>query len=62
MINMHEELERVFDTFPKYHKKILLGYFNAQVSREDFQTDQRNESLLAINNDSGIRVVNFATS
>jgi hypothetical protein len=31
----YEELERVFDTFPKYHMKILLGDFNAKVGRED---------------------------
>jgi exonuclease III len=27
-----EELEQVFDHFPKYHVKILLGDFNANVS------------------------------
>jgi hypothetical protein len=26
--SFYEELERVFDHFPKYHKKILLGGFN----------------------------------
>jgi hypothetical protein len=25
----------VFDKFPKYHMKILLGDFNAKVGRED---------------------------
>jgi hypothetical protein len=24
-VSFYEELERVFDKFPKYHKKILLG-------------------------------------
>jgi hypothetical protein len=28
-----EELERVFDKFPNYHIKILLGDFNAKVGR-----------------------------
>jgi hypothetical protein len=28
----YEELERVFDKFPKYLMKILLGDFNAKVS------------------------------
>jgi hypothetical protein len=28
----HEELERVFDKFPKYNMKILL-YFSAKVGR-----------------------------
>jgi hypothetical protein len=31
----HEELEHVFDKFPKYHMKILFGDFNAKVGRED---------------------------
>jgi hypothetical protein len=35
-----EELERVFDKFPKYHKKILLRDFNAKVGREDFLNRQ----------------------
>jgi hypothetical protein len=41
--------------------KILLGDFNAKVSREDiFIPTIGNESLHEIINDSGIRVVNFA--
>jgi hypothetical protein len=31
----YEELEQVFDKFPKYHIKILLIDFNAKVGRED---------------------------
>jgi hypothetical protein len=30
-----EDLEFPFDHFPKYHMKILLGYFNVKVGRED---------------------------
>jgi hypothetical protein len=30
-----EELERVFDEFPKYHMKILLGEFSVRVGMED---------------------------
>jgi exonuclease III len=30
-----EELEQIFDKFPKKHIKILVGDFNAQVGRED---------------------------
>jgi len=30
---VYEELEQVFYHFPKYHMKILLGYFNAKVGR-----------------------------
>jgi hypothetical protein len=32
--SLYEELERVFDSIPKYHIKILLGDFNAKVGRE----------------------------
>jgi hypothetical protein len=31
----HEQLDRVFDKFPNYHMKILLGDFSAEVGRED---------------------------
>jgi exonuclease III len=61
--SFYEELERAFNKFPKYHMKILLGDFNARVSREDiFKPTIGNESLHEISNDNGIRVVNFATS
>ena len=30
-----EELDQVFDKFPKYHMEILLGYFSAKLGRED---------------------------
>jgi hypothetical protein len=33
--SFYEELDRVFDKFPKYHMKILLGNFNAKAGRED---------------------------
>jgi hypothetical protein len=43
--------------------KILVGDFNAKVGREDiFKPTIGNESLHEINNDNGVRVVNFATS
>ncbi|PNF27854.1 hypothetical protein B7P43_G09196 [Cryptotermes secundus] len=59
----YEELEHVFDKFPKYPMKILLGDFNAKVGREDiFKPTIGNESLHEISNDNGVRVVNFATS
>jgi endonuclease/exonuclease/phosphatase family metal-dependent hydrolase len=61
--SFYEELERVFDKFPKYRMKILLGDFNAKVGREDiFRPIIGNESLHEINNDNGVRLVNFATS
>jgi exonuclease III len=33
--SFYEELEQVFDQFPRYHMKILVGDFNAKVERED---------------------------
>jgi hypothetical protein len=60
--SVYEELERVFDIFPKYHMKILLD-FNAKVGREDiFKPATGNESLHEIINDNGVRLVNLATS
>jgi exonuclease III len=54
----YEELEQVFDKFPKYHMKILFGDFNAKVGREDiFKPTIGNENLHAISNDNGVRVV-----
>jgi len=43
--------------------KILLGYFNAKVRRENiFKPKIGNESLHQDSNDNGVRIVNFATS
>jgi exonuclease III len=59
----YEELEQVFDKFPKYRMKILLGDFNAEVGREDiFKPTIENESLHEISNDNGVRGVHFSTS
>ena len=33
--SFYEEVEGVFDHFPKYYMKILLGDFNAKLGRED---------------------------
>ena len=33
--SFYEELEQVFDHFPKYHMKMLLRDFNAKVGREN---------------------------
>jgi hypothetical protein len=33
--SFYEKLEHVFNKFPKYHMKILLGDFNSKVLRED---------------------------
>ena len=38
----YEKLEQVFDHFPKYHMKSLVGDFNAKVGKKEyFQTDNR---------------------
>jgi hypothetical protein len=61
--SFYEELGRVFDQFPRYDMKNLLGDFNAKVGREDiFKPTIGNESSYEIGNDNGVRVVNFATS
>jgi len=61
--SFYEELEQVFDHFPKYHMKILLGDFNAKLGRENiFKPTIGNESLHQDSNDNGVRLVNFATS
>ena len=54
----YEELEQVFDNFPKYHMKILLGDFNAKVGRENiFKPTTGNESLHQDSKDNGVRIV-----
>jgi hypothetical protein len=58
-----EELERVFNKFPKYHMKSFLGDFSVKVDRKYiFNPAVGNESLHEISNDDGVRVVNLATS
>ena len=59
--SFYEELEQVFDHFPRYHTKILLGDFNINVGRENiFNPTIGNESLHQDSNDNGVRKVNFA--
>jgi hypothetical protein len=61
--SFYEELKGVFDHFPKYHMKILLGDFSAKVGRDDtFKPTIGDESLHKDSNDHGVRVVNFVTS
>ena len=61
--SFYEELEQVFDHFPRYHMKILLGDFNAKVGRENiFKPTIGNESLHQDSNDNGVRIVNFGIS
>jgi hypothetical protein len=61
--SFYEELEQVFDQFPRYSMKILLGDFNPKIWREDiFKPVIGNESLHEASSDNEVRVVNFATS
>jgi hypothetical protein len=60
--SFYKVLEQVFDQFPRYHMKILLGDFNAKIGMEDiFKPVIGNESLHEASNDNVVRVVNFAT-
>jgi len=59
----YEELEWLFNHFPKYYTKILGEDFNAKVGREDiFKLTFGNDSLHQDCNDSGVKIVKFATS
>ena len=61
--NFYEELEQVFDHFPTYHMKTVLGEFNVKVERENiFKPTIGNESLHQGSNDNGVRTVNFTIS
>jgi len=61
--SFYGELEQVFDHFPKYRMKMLLGDFNAKVGRENiFKPTTGQENLHQDSNDNGVRLVNFATS
>ena len=60
--SFYQEIEQVFDNFPKYNMKIGLGDFNAKVGRENiFKPTIGNESLHQDNNDIDVRIVNFVT-
>jgi hypothetical protein len=61
--SFYEELEQIFDHFPKYHMKILLGDFKEKLWREDkFKPTIGNESLHQHSNDNGDRIVSFFTT
>jgi hypothetical protein len=61
--SFYEELEQLFDQFPKYHMNILVVDFNAKVGMEDsFKPIIGNESPHEASNDNRVGVVNFATS
>ena len=53
--NFYEELEQVFDSFPKYYMKIVLGNFNTKVGRDNILNPTiGNESLHQDSNDNGV--------
>jgi hypothetical protein len=53
--SFYEELEQVFDHFPRYHMKILLRDLNANVGRENiFKPTIGNDSLHQDSNDNGV--------
>ncbi|PNF34309.1 hypothetical protein B7P43_G15813 [Cryptotermes secundus] len=59
----NEELEQVSDNFLKYHVKILLGDFSAEVGRENIlKPTIENEILHGISNNNGVSVIKFVTS
>ena len=64
--SFYEEWEQVFDHFPRYHMKILLGDFNAKVGRENFFKptigNGGNGSLHQDSNDNGVKMANYTTS
>jgi len=61
--SFYEELEQVFEHFPKFRTKILLGVFIAKVGRENiYKPTIGQESLHQDSNGNGVRLVNFATS
>ena len=60
--SFYEEIERLFDQ-PMYHMKILLGYLNEKVERENiFQLTIGTENVHPEINDNSIRLINFAIS
>jgi hypothetical protein len=60
--SFYEELERVVNTFLKYHIKMFIGDFNSKVGNAIFKPTNSNKSLHENVNDNGYRVVTFAIS
>jgi hypothetical protein len=58
--SFYEELEQVFDHFPRYHMKILLGDFNAKGETENtFKPTIWNDSLHRDSNYNGVRTMSL---
>ena len=61
--NFLQGIKQVFERFRKYDMKIILGYFNAKVGRENiFKPTIENESLHQDSNDNYVRMVNLGTA
>jgi len=61
--SFYEEVDHVFDHFPKYHIKIMLGDYNAEMERQDiFKPTFRNDSLHHDSNDNDVRIANLAAA
>jgi hypothetical protein len=61
--SLYEELEHVYDQFPKHPMNILLKDFNAKARTDNISKPTTgNKSLYEISNDNGVRVVNLDTS
>jgi hypothetical protein len=51
--SFYEDLEHVFDKFPKYHMDIILVYFSAKDGRRNiFKAEIWNQTSYEISNDS----------
>jgi hypothetical protein len=60
--SFYKEVGRVFDQFPRYSMKVILGEFNAKVARQNmFNPTMGRESLREISNDNVGEAVYFAT-
>jgi hypothetical protein len=61
--SFYEEIEQVFELFPRYHMKILLESFSEKVGRVNiFKLVIAIESLEQDNNVNGFRIVNSSAS
>jgi len=60
--SFYEKLDLLFEHFPTYHLKSLLGHFNAKLGTKNiFKPTIRNEKLHQYSIDNGVRRVNCAT-
>jgi len=60
--SFYQELEQVFDYFPKYSTKILLGDGNAKLGEDIVRQTVWIESLNENSTANGVRGMNSATS